>query len=267
MSHPDDPSLHNDTLSLGLFLSPEHACGYLSEQKSSTLFVDPYHKINPTTYEELLERGFRRSGHHVYRPFCVGCDACLSARLPVNRFQETRSLKRVWRRNRDLKVIERLPIFRMDHFNLYKKYIGSRHAGGPMDNPDYNDFLDFLACAWSETRFYEFRREERLVMVAVVDHQPKSLSAVYTFFDPDEAKWSPGIMGILWQIGACRSLEKEWLYLGYWIPHCQKMAYKERFRPLEVYRNKSWNTLEPGENAMERFPPEVLMQRLDPKAP
>ncbi len=260
MSHPDDLYKPDDPTSLGLLLSPEHDCGYLPGQQSTTLFVDPMHPMDTFTYEELLQRGFRRSGHNVYRPFCASCSACLSARVPVKRFQETRSLRRVWKRNRDLTVMERLPIFRIEHFNLYKRYIGSRHAGGPMDNPDYNDFLDFLTSPWSETRFYEFRRNDELVMVAVVDHQPHSLSAVYTFFEPDEHASSLGTMAILWQIAACRTLGLPMLYLGYWIPNCQKMAYKARFRPLEIYENKGWTPLEPGEDVGERFSDEKLMQ-------
>ena len=45
---------------------------------------------------------------------------------------------------------------------------------------------------------------------------------------------------MLWQIEQTRELGLHYLYLGYWIKECQKMAYKIQYRPLELYVNGSW---------------------------
>ena len=109
-----------------------------------------------------------------------------------------------------------------------------------MASPTPEDFSDYLTASWSTTRFVEFRQGRHLRMVAVVDILPTGLSAVYTSFAPDEAARSLGTYAILWQIRETLGLDKSHLYMGYWIADCQKMHYKSRFRPLELYRGQQW---------------------------
>ncbi|MBF0426380.1 MAG: arginyltransferase [Magnetococcales bacterium] len=230
---------------LNLFLTPPHACGYLPDQRASTLFVDPSDTMHPALYEQLLERGFRRSGKHVYRPFCSACRACVPVRIPVAEFHMQRSLRRVWKRNADLTHRDLAPEWHPDHFDLYRRYLNHRHHGGPMDNPQPETFIEFLVGEWPHTRFHEFRLHGRLVMVAVVDNQPESLSATYTFFDPELEARSLGTYAILWEAAHAQQLGKSALYLGYWIAACRKMRYKGRFRPLEAFDDTRWKHLDP----------------------
>lgn len=88
--------------------------------------------------------------------------------------------------------------------------------------------------------FYEIRRDDRLIGVNVTDHLRTGLSAVYTYFDPDEAKRSLGGFAILWLIQEARRLGLQWVYLGYYIPGCRKMQYKDQFRPLEAFIHGQW---------------------------
>lgn len=88
--------------------------------------------------------------------------------------------------------------------------------------------------------FYEFRASSRLLAVAVVDHLEDGLSAVYTYFDPDERRRSLGRLAILKQVELARALQLRWLYLGYWIEDCQKMSYKTEYQPLEYFRGGEW---------------------------
>jgi len=66
------------------------------------------------------------------------------------------------------------------------------------------------------------------------------LSAVYTFFDPDEKTRGLGTHAILWQIAEARRLGLQWLYLGYWVEQCDKMSYKIRFKPHEIFVAERW---------------------------
>ncbi|MEO5363372.1 MAG: arginyltransferase [Magnetococcus sp. DMHC-8] len=225
---------------LNLFLSRPHDCGYLPERRAATLFVDPDVAMNDMLYAFLLERGFRRSGGHVYCHYCPACRACQAVRVPVADHLPSRSQRRVWQRNQDLSVRVLPAGFTQERFDLYRDYIAGRHQDGPMADPGPGDFSDYLIASWSMTRFVEFRRERRLVMVAVMDILPVGLSAVYTFFSPEEAARSLGTFAVLWQIRETLGLDKSHLYLGYWIAECQKMHYKSRFQPLEIHRGQQW---------------------------
>ena len=228
-----------------MFMSMPHQCSYLPERTATTLFVDPRCALDSKGYGRFIRLGFRRSGDLVYRPHCQGCDACLPVRVPADRFTPNRSQRRVWRRNQDLGVRAHAPEYDQEHFELYRRYQETRHAGGAMDDPDPGKYLSFLASRQVETVFYEFRLADRLLGVAVADHLPDGLSAVYTFFDPEETRRALGVYAVLWQIARVRSLGLSALYLGYLIRECPKMAYKANYRPLEAYLNGHWSVLEP----------------------
>ena len=66
------------------------------------------------------------------------------------------------------------------------------------------------------------------------------LSAVYSFFNPKEVKRSLGTYMILALIDRAKASNLPFVYLGFWIPECQKMSYKSRFRPMEIYTPDGW---------------------------
>ncbi|MDD3762844.1 MAG: arginyltransferase [Nevskiales bacterium] len=229
----------NDSQPLRLYLSAEHACGYLSDRLARSAFVDPHWNLNPTRYERLLEAGFRRSGGHAYRPHCRGCQLCVPIRIPVAEFLPNRSQRRCLRRNAGITMSIESTLSE-EHFELYRRYLHSRHAGGGMDPDDRNAFHAFLECPWLPVRYWCFHEDNRLLAVAVVDHLPHSLSAVYTFFDPDVRTRGLGTLGILRQIEHARGLGLPHVYLGYWVPGSAKMDYKQQFQPSELLGISGW---------------------------
>jgi leucyl-tRNA---protein transferase len=233
---------------IALYLTPEHGCSYLPPQLAQTLFIDPNTTPDQEVYQHLLGVGFRRSGEHVYRPHCPGCNACVPVRIPVQQFQARRTQQRCWQRNAEGLVATPRPVaFDPDHYALYRRYTATRHADGGMADADPARYLEFLTTRWCSTLFVELRREERLLAVAVTDVLPDALSAVYTFFDPDLARDSPGVLAVLWQIEEARRRGLKHLYLGYWIGACDKMSYKDQYRPLEVWDGRHWRCYGPGE--------------------
>lgn len=225
---------------LKFYATQPHACSYLPEQQATTLFLDPSEPLNARLYGDLSDLGFRRSGDHLYRPHCRGCDACVPVRIPVDNLSPNRQQKRIIKRNTDLRVRPARPRLTEEYYSLYARYIETRHADGDMYPPSKAQFEGFLAKDWSFSLFYEFRLEERLVAVAVTDLLPRGLSAVYTFYDPDEEQRSLGSYAILWQVQESLRLNLKSLYLGYWIKGCRKMNYKTQYRPLEVLINQRW---------------------------
>lgn len=227
---------------LSFYATPPHDCNYLPDRSAVTLFADPRFPKNTRLYSALADCGFRRSGEHLYIPHCEHCTSCIPVRIPVQEFVQSRNQRRNWKRNQDLMITRQEAVFRWEHYELFEKYLSSRHAGGGMDNPTPESYMHFLTADWAKTAFYEIRHkpDNRLVAVAVVDIMDNALSAVYTFFDPEESKRSPGRFAILLQIDQTRQLGLNWLYLGYWIRDCQKMSYKDEYRPMEYYRDNNW---------------------------
>ncbi len=223
-----------------LYATPPHECSYLPEFQAMTVFIDPHFPKDTSLYNKLSQHGFRRSGEHLYRPHCQNCEACIPVRIPIDLFKPRRNQQRIWKKNQDLVVSAVTSHFKSEHFNLYCCYLAARHNKGGMDNPTPDSYMQFLTSSWATTVFYEFRLQQQLIAVAVVDHFETGLSAVYTFFDPSYSKRSLGGYAILWEIAETQRLQRDWLYLGYWIKACKKMNYKVEYQPLEYYFNGIW---------------------------
>jgi arginine-tRNA-protein transferase len=239
---------------LPLYLTPNRDCSYLSGQEERVLFVDPYAPMTGESYEVLLARGFRRAGRFIYRPACGHCQSCVPVRLDARRFVPNRSQRRNLDRNLDLRLYDRPAIFQPEHFALYAAYLRHRHPeGGMTEQLTPESYRDFLIQPWGgETRLLEFRQGERLVALAITDHLPRALSAVYTCFDPAQQTRAPGVYAILSQIALARRLGLRYLYLGYWIRDCAKMAYKDRYRPIQALIGAEWREFGRGEAIPDR---------------
>lgn len=228
---------------LKFYATQPHPCSYLPDEQATTLFLDPSQPMDTQVYAELSALGFRRSGDHLYRPHCQNCNACIPARIPAELFSANRQQRRIVKRNLDLDVHQVIPAFTDEYYELYVRYIEQRHADGDMFPPSREQFSTFLVRDLPFSCFYEFRLAGQLLAIAVTDLLPNGLSAVYTFYDPDEQQRSLGRFAILWQIAETKRLNLESLYLGYWIKNCRKMNYKTQYRPIELFVNQRWTAL------------------------
>jgi arginine-tRNA-protein transferase len=244
----------SNQINLNIISTPPHKCSYLPEYIATTMVVDPNRTKNAWFYDRLSQHGFRRSGDHIYRPNCPKCSACIAVRIAVQQFVPRRSQRRTWRKNQDLSVTPVAPEFKPEHYNLYRLYLKSRHEGGGMDNPTPKGYMQFLSSFWCKTVFYEYRLEKQLIAVSVVDEIENGLSAVYTFFEPTLKKRSLGVYAILWEIEEAKRLQREWLYLGYWIKNNRKMSYKTEYQPLEYYSQGTWQQFK-NEHEITSSPP------------
>ncbi len=232
--------MNDDLRDKQFFLTPPHSCSYLENRSARTLFLDPRDVITASTYGALTRAGFRRSGGHLYRPYCEDCGACVPTRVPVETFRYSRRFRRILRANSDVSVTLREAVFSERYYDLYAAYISTRHADGDMYPPNVEQFRSFLLSSWSNSAFLVLEERGRLIGVAVVDRVPDGLSAIYTFFDPDLSSRSLGVFAVLSEIEHCRRNALPYLYLGYWIRGSAKMRYKTDYRPIELLVRNRW---------------------------
>ena len=230
----------SEVSSIKLFRTSEHPCSYISGQAATTIFVDPAIKISQKLNSALNDKGFRRSGHLLYKPDCNSCKACIACRIPVNKFKLKNSYRRIQKINQDVRVEVSSHLNLNESYTLYESYINHRHQDGDMFPATENQFNTFILESTDDTIFYKFYDKKGLIAVSVADILKDGLSAVYCFYDPIDKKRSLGTYAILYQIHQAKEQERLFLYLGYWVKNCQKMLYKTRFRPLEMLINNNW---------------------------
>jgi leucyl-tRNA---protein transferase len=230
------------------FLTPGGPCPYLPGRTERKVFARLSGTLAQPLNEALTHSGFRRSQTIAYRPACDACSACVSVRIVTERFEETRSLRRIQRRNSDLVRSMVSAEATREQFALLRTYLDSRHAGGGMSDMGLFDYVAMIEETPVHTHIIEYRVPDgsergRLLACALTDELRDGLSMVYSFFHPGEDARSLGTYMILDHVRAARRLGLEHVYLGYWVRGSRKMDYKSRFRPIEALTRDGWGLL------------------------
>ena len=227
-----------------LFRTPEHNCPYLTDKISVTQFIDPDKIPDVNMYTYLTRFGFRRSGEHLYRPTCPNCSACISIRIPVVNFTNSKSQKRCLNKAKHFEFHHCDAYDSDEHYQLYETYINVRHKDGDMYPATRQLFRNFLLSNWANTQFMEIRLEGELIACAVYDQLADGLSAIYCYFNPEFSQYSLGKLAILKQIIRAKTHQYDYLYLGYQIDDCAKMNYKNQYQPTEQFIDSVWQKTE-----------------------
>ncbi|MDD7969689.1 arginyltransferase [Roseinatronobacter alkalisoli] len=230
------------------YVTAPQPCPYLDGRMERKLFTalqgDQAEAMNDT----LSKQGFRRSQNVLYRPSCSDCCACLSARIRVDDFTPSRGQRRTRRRNAHLMREVTSAWATEEQYDLFRRYLDSRHADGGMADMDVFEFAAMVEETPVRTRVIEYRIQgetgsKSLAAVCLTDVLDDGLSLVYSFFDPDLDKQSLGQHMILDHLELARAAGLPFVYLGYWVPGSPKMDYKAGYSALEVYHEGHWRDL------------------------
>ena len=230
---------------LRFYLTEPQPCPYLPQRMERKVFTPLRGNRAADLNDTLSVNGFRRSQNVAYRPQCPGCNACVATRVVANEFEASRSDKRTLKRNSHLRRVVRPSLATEEQYQLFRKYLGGRHADGAMAEMDALDFASMVEDSTVRTQVIEYHDvdedgEPMLVAACLTDVMTDGVSLVYSFFDPDRQKDSLGNFIILDHVDLAKALGLSYVYLGYWVDGCRKMAYKTRFSPTETLIGTEW---------------------------
>lgn len=234
----DTPQIKQET-EIPFYLTPPAPCPYLdgqTEQRILTFIEPPQAGLSSA----LLAAGFRRSQNMFYKPNCAQCAACLSVRIPVAAFTPDKSFRRILRRNGDIKVDIRAAKSDENMFSLFRAYQQARHTDGEMAAMTVDDLAGMIETHPGTARLMHCTKDGQTIAVMLFDETARTTSAVYSFFDPAENRRSLGTWMVLKLIEYTQKTGRDFLYLGYLIRQSPKMAYKERFQPLQILIKNEW---------------------------
>ncbi|ATC31606.1 arginyltransferase [Caulobacter vibrioides] len=240
---------HFPTRQLRFFLTAPTPCPYLPGREERKVFAHLPLSDGPVVNDSLTQVGFRRSQNIAYRPACETCRACQSARAPAAEYLLSRSERKILSRNDDLErhLVEAEAT--LEQFELLRRYLLARHADGGMAEMTWPDYVAMVEDTAVRTHLIEYRRKSLdrgpgdLVACVLVDVLADGLSLVYSFYQPDQPRRSLGSFIILDHIVQAQQNALPYVYLGYWVPGSEKMAYKARFSPLEILKPGGWSLM------------------------
>ena len=238
---------HTLPLAPQFYVTAPQPCPYLRGRMERKLFTGLHGDSASTLNDALSKQGFRRSQNVLYRPACADCAACMSARIRVADFRPSRNQRKARNRNAALRRQPARVWATDEQYDLFRRYLDSRHADGGMADMDIFEFAAMIEETPVSSRVVEYRAHEddtdRLMAVCLTDLLDDGLSLVYSFFEPAAARASIGTHIVLDHIVMAHAAGLPYVYLGYWVPGSPKMAYKARFSPLEIHHNGEWREL------------------------
>jgi arginine-tRNA-protein transferase len=239
------------------FVTTPSACPYLPGKTERKVFTELTGSHAGELNDALGRIGFRRSQGVAYRPSCLDCTACVSVRVVTQQFQPSATQRKTLRRHADLEVTACKPWTTGEQFALLRRYLRARHPGGGMVDMDESDFADMVEQSPVKTYVVEYREpvagrpprppDRRL------PHRPAGRRAVddLQLLRPDYPD-RPGLGTyiILDHIIRAGRAGLPYVYLGYWVEHSRRMAYKAKFRPLERLGPDGWRKFEPDQKEL-----------------
>ena len=215
-----------------LTLSEPQSCQYLPDREWRFRYFFAS-DLDSAELEMLLSRGWRKFGFYYFKPSCEGCASCVPLRVLTREFQLNRNLKEVAKKNRNTEVTFGPLEFSDEIYEIYRAHSIARFGNSSSIDEFLMNFY-MQSCPAIQSEYYI---DGSLAAVGFLDRSESGLSSVYFCFDPAYSSYSLGTYGAIREIRHASEMGLPYYYLGYYIGECERMRYKNRFRPNELY---SW---------------------------
>ncbi|KAI8362799.1 arginine-tRNA-protein transferase [Blakeslea trispora] len=239
----------------------QHDCGYCKGKDTSISFGIWAHHLTCTDYQDLIDRGWRRSGKYLYKPDLEkSCCPQYTIRLNASQFKPTKSQKKVLTKfNKYIQSDHTFELklepasFTQEKFELYAKYQEHIHHD-KKDDISKNGFKRFLVDSplIQQGIYGSFHQKYllngQLIALAVLDILPGCVSSVYFLYDPDYGFLSLGKYSALREIQLVQQSPPsvDYYYMGFYIHTCPKMNYKGNYSPSDLLDpiDYTWHPIE-----------------------
>jgi arginine-tRNA-protein transferase len=144
--------------------------------------------ISPDEYGQLLSAGWRRQGISFFRPTCPACDKCRSLRIVVDQFKPSKSQRRIWRKNAEVRVEIGTPTFSARHLEIFDAYHRDmqQRRGWDYHCITADVYMElFLSGSFEFAREFRYLRQDELIGVGLVDVTDSCSSSVYFYHAPE----------------------------------------------------------------------------------
>jgi len=216
-------------------------CPYLDGEQARMPLRWQLRHLSPVEFDTSLAMGDRRVGRMLYRTRCPACSACEPIRIPVQGFRESRSQRRVWRRNQDVQYDMGPVTFTTEKLELYNKHKQERNLARNERQMSRRGYEGWFVNTCTRTVEIRYRVGDRLIGLGILDVGARDTSSVYFFFDPAESQRSLGVFSVLVEIIWLRQQSGRHHYLGLYVADCPRLSYKAAYYPHQRRHDGAWH--------------------------
>lgn len=219
-------------------------CPYLDGEISRT----PLRwQVTPPTLEDFdvsLSEGDRRVGRMLYRTDCPTCSSCEPIRVPVHLFKRSKSMRKVWNKNQDLRVKIVPTECTKEKLKMYNRHKFERGLAKNETALTKSGYDNWFVNSCAQTLEFQYFIEDKMICVSVLDVGKEDVSSVYVFFDPDYSDRSMGTFSALFEIEWMRTQKLRYYYLGLYVSGCSHLNYKGKYFPHDRLFDGVWHRFE-----------------------
>ena len=205
-------------------------CPYLPDRKKQIRYFLAS-ELNESDISLLLAKGWRKFGVYFFQPSCPDCSECIPVRVLCDEFKPSKSQRRNLKKNSNIDIVFAPLKYSERAFEIYKDHSSQRFS----QESNLEEFISGFFSPSVPSLQSEYYLDGELIGLGFLDKGEDCLSSVYFIYDTKFSHLGLGTFSILKEIEHTQMLGLKYYCLGYYVQECQRMAYKNNFRPREHY--------------------------------